>query len=82
MTWTLDYTRDSGLDDSVGYWAAVSHPSDRKASGLFYSVDMKTKGWMPRFIRNMIANKGLETAKGWVKRESEALQRQRDDAAS
>ena len=79
MTWTLDYSRESDLDDSVGYWAVQSLPGDPQRSRLFYSVDMRTRGWMPGFIRRMIARQGLEEATGWVKREAEALERRRID---
>jgi len=78
VTWTLDYSRESDLDDSVGYWAVEEHPDRPGHSRLFYSIDMRTRGWMPGFIRNMIARQGLEDATGWVKREAEALQARRE----
>jgi hypothetical protein len=77
MTWTLDYTRESDLDDSVGYWLVQAHPQDPGQSRLFYSLDMRTRGWMPGMLRRMIARQGLREATGWVKREAEALQRNR-----
>lgn len=72
ITWTLDYSRESDLDDSVGYWYVIPHPDKPGMSRLFYSIDMRTRGWMPGFIRNMIAARGLRDATSWVKRESEA----------
>ena len=76
MTWTLDYSRESDLDDSVGYWV-VEEVRDRPGfSRLYYSIDMRTRGWMPGFLRRMIARQGLVDATAWVKRESEALQRE------
>jgi hypothetical protein len=71
VTWTLDYSRESDLDDSVGYWYVIPHPEKPGWSRLFYSIDMRTRGWMPGFIRNLIADKGLRDATSWVKRESE-----------
>ncbi len=72
LTWTLDYDRESDLDDSVGYWYATPHPDKPGWTRLYYSVDMRTRGWMPDFVRNMIAAKGLRDATSWVKREAEA----------
>ena len=71
MTWTLDYDKLSDLDESVGYWAVLPHPSEPGQSRVFYSIDMKTRGWMPGFARRMVARQGLEEATGWVKAESE-----------
>lgn len=69
MTWTMDYSRLSDLDDSVGYWrvTAVSPTVSR----LEYSVDIRFKGWIPGFVQDMISTKGLTTATSWVKKQSE-----------
>ena len=75
ITWTRDYSKLSDLDESVGYWAVTPHPSESGRSRLFYSIEMKTRGWMPGFLRRMIARQGLEEATGWVKQESEARSR-------
>lgn len=81
VTWTLDYTRESDLDDSVGYWAVLSHPTHPGWSRLFYSIDMRTRGWIPGFVRRMLAKQGLHDATAWVKRESEALHAENAAAA-
>lgn len=69
MTWTMDYSRLSDLDDSVGYWrvTAVSPTVTR----VEYSVDIRFKGWIPGFVQDMISTKGLTTATSWVKKQSE-----------
>jgi len=82
VTWTLDYTRESDLDDSVGYWAVIPHPTRPGTSRLFYSIDIRTRGWMPSFVRNLLAERGLKDATGWVKREAEARQREPSPAAN
>jgi hypothetical protein len=71
MTWTLDYTRESDLDDSVGFWRVM--PIEDKAgwTRVYYSVDVRLKGWVPKFIETMLAKNGLTKATAWVKRESE-----------
>lgn len=71
LTWTLDYDRLSDLDDSVGYWR-VEALADRPGwSRLYYSVDVRVKGWVPGAIETLIVKKGLVKAIEWVKRESE-----------
>jgi len=72
ITWTLDYSRESDLDESVGYWYVSPHPEKAGWTRLYYSIDMRTRGWMPGFVRSMVAARGLRDATGWVKRESEA----------
>jgi hypothetical protein len=74
MTWTLDYSRQSDLDDSVGFWRVEPIPNMPGWSRLYYSVDVKLKGWVPGFIENSIAKSGLTKATAWVKRESESAQ--------
>jgi len=81
VTWTLDYTRESDLDESVGYWAVVPHPDDPARSRIFYSIDVRTRGWMPGFVRKMVSDSGLRSATAWIKLESEALQKQLAEAS-
>ena len=71
LTWTLDYSRRSDLDDSVGYWRVIPDPDGRPRSRLEYSVDIRFTGYVPGFIQDAIAKKGLTDATAWVKRESE-----------
>jgi carbon monoxide dehydrogenase subunit G len=72
LTWTLDYSRESDLDDSVGYWRVAPHPTKEGWSRLYYSVDVRVSGWVPKAIETMIVKKGLVKATEWVKRESES----------
>lgn len=71
MTWTLDYSRESDLDDSVGYWRVEPHPTKDGWSRLYYSVDVRVSGWVPKAIETLVVKKGLVKATEWVKRESE-----------
>lgn len=70
-TWTLDYNRESDLDDSVGFWRVTPVEGDPSKSIVEYSVDVKIKGWVPDFIREMLVDKGLKQATSWVKVQSE-----------
>lgn len=70
-TWTLDYSRESDLDDSVGFWRVTPVEGHPDQSIVEYSVDIKIKGWVPGFIREMLVDKGLKQATQWVKVQSE-----------
>lgn len=72
VTWTLDYSRESDLDDSVGFWSVVPHPDKPGWSRVYYSIDMRTRAWMPAFVQRLIAKRGVVDATEWVKREAEA----------
>ena len=71
LTWSLDYSKESDLDDSTGYWLIYPSPADPTKTRVEYSVDIRIKGWVPSFIEDMLADQGLEDATRWVKRESE-----------
>jgi hypothetical protein len=73
LTWTLDYSKESDLDDSVGFWYVMPLKDKPGWSRLYYSVDVKLKGWVPGFLKNMITKSGLNKATAWVKRESEKI---------
>jgi ribosome-associated toxin RatA of RatAB toxin-antitoxin module len=71
LTWTLDYARESDLDDSIGYWLIYPSPADPQKTRVEYSVNIRIKGWVPTFIEDLMADQGLEDATRWLKRESE-----------
>ena len=70
-TWTLDYARESDLDDSVGFWRVNAVEGKPDESTVEYSIDIAIKGWVPGFIRKMLVVDGLKTATSWVKVQSE-----------
>jgi ribosome-associated toxin RatA of RatAB toxin-antitoxin module len=71
LTWTLDYTRSSDLDDSVGFWRVSAHPDKEGHTRLYYSIDLRVGWWVPGFVENMLAKDGLTKSTEWVKREAE-----------
>jgi len=71
-TWTLDYTRESDLDDSVGFWRVTPWAENPAQSVVEYSVDVQVRGWIPGFVRGLFVDKGLQQATEWVKIQSEA----------
>lgn len=70
-TWTLDYSRESDLDDSVGFWRVTPVEGHDDWSQVEYSVDIAIKGWVPGFVRGMLVDNGLKAATSWVKVQSE-----------
>ena len=71
ITWTLDYDRNSDLVDSVGFWLAKEHPTKPGWTRLYYSAEIRLSSWVPAFVEDYFAEKGLVNATAWVKRESE-----------
>lgn len=71
MTWELDYTRKSDLDDSTGYWLVYPAPGHDGYTRVEYTVDLRLSGWVPGMIEDMLANQGLEKATTWVKKQAE-----------
>jgi hypothetical protein len=72
VTWTLDYSRNSDLDDSVGYWALREVSGQPGVTQVEYSVDIRLKGWVPGFVKKILVNQGLEDATSWVKIQAES----------
>ena len=71
MTWQLDYTKESDIDDSTGYWLVYDAPGRPGFTRVEYSVDLRLKGWVPGIVENMLAKKGLVLATSWVKQQAE-----------
>lgn len=70
-TWTLDYARESDLDDSVGFWRVTPVEGQPEQATVEYSVDIAIKGWVPGFVRGLLVDNGLKAATTWVKVQSE-----------
>jgi len=76
MSWTLDYSRLSDLDDSVGFWYLEPHPEREGWTRGYYSASVCLPIKLPGPIMGWITKSGLKSATGWVKRESEKLAQQ------
>jgi len=68
MTFHLDYSRRSDLDDSVGYWYV--EPDGRQACRVYYSCECKLRGWVPGPVLNVLQKEALKKATTWVNAES------------
>ena len=71
LTWTLDYSKKSDFDDSVGYWYVVPHPHRSGWSRVYYSVAVNMYDWVPKSVVNFMSTKALTDATAWVKKFSE-----------
>lgn len=74
LTWTLDYSKNSDLDDNCGHWQLTNHPSKKGWTRILYSTKIKLFNWIPEFVVKFLTGKALTEATSWVKRESEAEQ--------
>jgi len=73
LTWTLDYDRKSGFDDSVGFWYVLPHPQHPEGrSRVFYSVQGSMFAWVPGFVVDFMSKQALTDATEWVKEYSES----------
>ena len=68
VTWTLDYTRLSDLDDSTGYWYMYPSPDNPGKTRVEYTIDVRISGWVPKVIQTTLADRGLKDATKWVKK--------------
>jgi hypothetical protein len=69
-TWTLDYSKRSDFDDSVGFWRVTNGPTPETAI-VEYSAEVRAMSWAPGFVQDMINDKAMRTTPAWVKKWSE-----------
>lgn len=69
----LDYGRLSDFNDLQGKWYLEKHPSKPDWTRVYYQCDLKLFGYAPAMVKTLLTSKGLESAIGWVKRESEKV---------
>lgn len=78
LTWTLDYSRQSDIDDSCGFWYVIPHPSKPNWTRVYYSVEVSMFDWVPKVVIDILSKKALTEATGWVKKHSEVRERTRE----
>ena len=74
MTWTLDYSRKSDVNDLVGYWRVTPLEGWPGWSRLEYATEMVMSG-VPGFIVRYMTKDALAEGTAWVKLRAEAAQR-------
>ncbi len=70
MSWTLDYSRKSDVDDMVGYWLVTPVSTDPPVTRLEYASDMRIR-WAPDFIVRYLSKDALTEGTAWVKHRAE-----------
>lgn len=68
MTFQLDYSRESDLDDSVGYWHVVplTQADGRVHSRVTYMASLKLRGYFPKTVIDFLFATTLGKATAWV----------------
>ena len=60
IAWTLDYNKNSDLDDSIGIWYVEPHPTKEDSSRVFYSCNVLLKNWVPKVVRSYLEKTSLK----------------------
>jgi len=74
-TWTLDYSRNSELNDTVGFWRVDPAPGVPGSSYVTYSATVRWSDWLAGLFSDVIARRGLRVATDWVKIQAETPER-------
>ena len=70
-TWTLDFSRKSDLNDTVGFWRIDPVVDASGSSDVAYSASVRWNGWFTALLSDLIARRGLRVATEWVKTQAE-----------
>ena len=72
MTFQLDYSRNSDLDDSVGYWhvAPMVQADGTTHSRVTYMAALALRGWFPKSVIDILFATTLGKATAWVGQEA------------
>jgi len=70
MSWTLDYSRKSDVQDMIGYWRVEQVSLNPPRTRLDYSTQMKARG-VPSWLVKLLTKKSLKDGTRWVKERSE-----------
>ena len=68
MTFRLDYSRDSDIDDTVGHWhvVAVPGPDGATYTRVSYSAALTLRMWLPKYVVDLLFATTLGQATSWV----------------
>lgn len=74
MNYAIIHASQSLVDDNVGHWELLPHPSKKGWTRILYSTKIKLFSWIPDFVIQFLTGKALTESTTWVKRESEMEQ--------
>ena len=72
MAWTLDYSKESAVQDLIGYWRVEQLRAEPPLTRLDHSTTMQVSG-VPTFVVNYLTKQALLEGTGWVKQVSEDM---------
>jgi hypothetical protein len=72
ISWTLDRSRTSDLQDVTGYWRITPFPGDSSRTRLEYGSQL-VAGNAPDFVIRFLTRDSLLDGTAWVKKQSEAV---------
>jgi hypothetical protein len=70
MSWTLDYRKESDVNDMIGYWRVEQIQDAPPITRVDYSTEMKVSG-VPKFVANYLTKDALSSGTKWVKEQAE-----------
>ena len=70
MSWTLDYSRKSDVDDMAGYWLVTEVSQAPAVTRLEYASDLRIR-WAPDFMVRYLSRDALTEGTAWVKQRAE-----------
>jgi ribosome-associated toxin RatA of RatAB toxin-antitoxin module len=74
MSWTLDYSRSSDVDDMIGYWRLETVSTSPPVTRLEYATELKV-GQVPGLLVGFLTRDALRSGTAWVKKYSEGAAR-------
>jgi len=71
MSWTLDYGKESDVNDMIGYWRVQQIQDSPPVTRVDYRTEMLVSG-VPGFVGNYLTKDALVSGTQWVKKQAEA----------
>ena len=69
VTWTLDYSKRSEIDDACGHWKVLPLPGNK--SRIYYTVNLALGPSISKWVGDFVNKKAATDATAWVKKHSE-----------
>ena len=70
-TWTLDYSRRSDLDDTVGFWRVEPVDGDPDRADVVYSTRVRLRGFLLRWVADWLVEDTLQSVATGLKERAE-----------
>jgi hypothetical protein len=74
LTWSLDRSKKSDIEESIGTWNVIPHPNDPNKTRVLYTQEISLYSWVPSFVQKAINISAGKGAAGWLKKHCESQQ--------